>query len=117
MRIKIDENLPVDIAKQLALLGHDVDSSLSEGLKGQDDPVIWRAAQDARRFLITQDLHFSDARSYAPGTHCGVLILRLRKPSSRALTSRVMGLFRTEDVQGWAGCFVVASETKTRIRR
>jgi len=42
-------------------------------LTGRADPDVWSAAQSARRFLITQDLDFSDIRRYKPGTHAGLL--------------------------------------------
>ena len=35
-----------------------------------------KAAQSDGRFLITQDLDFSDAREYVPGTHHGLLRVR-----------------------------------------
>lgn len=61
MRIKLDENLPAILASDLARLGHDIDTVPREGLKGHLDTEIWEAAQRAWRFLITQDLDFSDA--------------------------------------------------------
>ena len=69
MRIKLDENLPHRLVAALTDLGHDVDTAVHEGLTGRDD-----------RFLITQDLDFSDIRHYAPGTHRGLLLVRLRFP-------------------------------------
>ena len=68
MRIKLDENLPAALVGILAAAGHDVDSVTSEGLAGQQDPVVWRAAQDASRFFITQDLDFSDIRRMGVST-------------------------------------------------
>ena len=62
MKIKLDENLPSGLAKILAQLGHDADTITDEGLAGSDDPQVWEAAQRTRRFLITQDLDFSDIR-------------------------------------------------------
>ncbi|MFH0980032.1 MAG: DUF5615 family PIN-like protein [Planctomycetota bacterium] len=117
MRIKLDENLPACLAEQLARFGHDVDTVPQEGLKGQTDPDIWGAAQRAGRFLVTQDLDFSDAHSFAPGTHHGILLVRLREPARRRLLERVRELFRTEDVESWKGCFVVATQGKVRVRR
>ena len=73
MKIKLDENLPTGLVHLLASLEHDVDTVQDEGMAGQDDTVVWRAAQDAGRFFITQDLDFSDARAFAPGTHHGIL--------------------------------------------
>jgi predicted nuclease of predicted toxin-antitoxin system len=117
MRIKLDENLPTSLAEALAKLGHDVDTVPREGLAGRGDPSIWSAAQKAGRFLITQDLDFSDIRRFRPGTHESILLVRLRMPGRRALFQRVEALFRTEDVERWKGWFVVASDHKIRVLR
>ena len=74
MKIKLDENLPEGLVAALTALGHDVDTSVREGLGGRNDDTVWRAAQDAERFLITQDLDFSDIRRYTPGTHRGAAV-------------------------------------------
>ena len=84
MRIKLDENLPGRLVDALAALGHDVDTAVQERLAGKDD-VAWRAAQDGDRFLVTQDLDFSDIRRYTPGTHHGLLLVRLGFPGRTAL--------------------------------
>jgi predicted nuclease of predicted toxin-antitoxin system len=97
MRIKLDENLPAGLAQTLAELGHDVDTTPHEGLTGQDDSAIWSAAQDHQRFLITQDLDFSDLRRFQPGTHSGLMLVRLREPSRRNLIERVRTVFREEE--------------------
>jgi len=81
-----------------------------------NDPAVWKAAQTTDRFLITQDLDFSDIRRYAPGTHHGLLLVRLRVPGRRALTERVRALFTQERVEDWKGCLVVATDVKLRIR-
>jgi predicted nuclease of predicted toxin-antitoxin system len=81
MKIKLDENLPVRLANLLTSLEHDVHTTHEEGLDGRDDLEIWEAAQKESRFLITQDLDFSDTRRFAPGSHHGILLLRLHSPS------------------------------------
>lgn len=117
MNIKLDENLPERLVSALQPLGHDVDTIRAERLTGHDDPDVWSAAQIAGRFFITQDLDFSDIRQYTPGTHAGLLLIRLTKPGRRALFERVSALFHTEAVHQWAGCLVVATDHKIRIRR
>jgi predicted nuclease of predicted toxin-antitoxin system len=77
---------------------------------------VWKAAQTAGRFLITQDLDFSDMRRFQPGTHPGILLVRLRNPGRNALFLKVKSLFENEVVETWTGCFVVATERKLRIR-
>ena len=117
MRIKLDENLPASLAVALSLRGHDADTVPDEGIAGRDDGVVWRTAQAAERFLITQDLDFSDIRRYRPGTHHGLLLVRLQNPSAAALRRHVGALFETEDARDWSGCFVVTTEHKLRVRR
>jgi predicted nuclease of predicted toxin-antitoxin system len=117
MRIKLDENIPASLVNILAGLGHDADSVPEEGLGGFTDPDIWRAAQQESRFLITQDLDFSDIRRFQPGTHHGILLVRLKNPGRLALIKSIKAVFQSETVSTWSGCFVVLSETKLRIRR
>ena len=88
-----------------------------EGLLGRKDATVWQAAQSDDRFLVAQDLHFSDARIYRPGTHAGILVVRLRNPKREALVDRVRVVFEKEDVAGWTGCIVVATDRKVRVRR
>ncbi len=62
MKIKLDENLPDRLVAVLTGLGHNVDTVRTEQLTGSADPDVWSAAQADPRFLITQDLDFSDVR-------------------------------------------------------
>jgi predicted nuclease of predicted toxin-antitoxin system len=117
MRIKLDENMPDDLKLPLATLGHDVHTVREEGLAGQPDPSIWQTAQRERRFLITQDLDFSDIRQFTPGTHAGILLVRLKSPDRLSLVARIEELYIQEDVAGWVGCFVVATARKVRVAR
>jgi predicted nuclease of predicted toxin-antitoxin system len=117
MRIKLDENIPHRLVDLLAGLGHDVDTVDDEALQGADDSSVWEASQRADRFLITQDLDFSDLRRYAPGTHHGLLLVRLSQPGREALLRRILGLFSTEKTSDWTGCFLVATDRKLRIKR
>jgi len=117
MKIKLDENLPSELVDVLSALGHDVDTVVEEDLSGRQDDAVWLAAQDAGRLLVTQDLDFSDIRKFLPGTHCGIILVRLRDPSRSALVERVRVLFEDQPSDGWSRCFVVATEHKLRVRR
>ena len=85
MKIKLDENLPDRLVAVLTGLGHKVDTVRTEQLAGRADPDVWSAAQAAQRFLITQDLDFTDVRRYTPGTHAGLLLVRLTRPGRKAV--------------------------------
>lgn len=117
MKIKLDENLPDRLVSALAGLGHDVDTVYVERLNGRVDDEVWKGTQIAKRFFITQDLDFSDVRRYAPGTHVGLLLVRLARPGRNALLARVTQVFETEKVEDWTGCLVVVTDRKVRVRR
>ena len=51
MKIKLDENHSVRLARALEKLGHDTDTIPEEGLTGQNDIQVWEAAQETDRFL------------------------------------------------------------------
>ncbi len=116
MKIKLDENLPFRLVSILSKLGHAIDTVPQEGLKGYNDERIWEAAQRSGCFLITQDLNFSNINLFKPGTHYGILLVRLRDPGRNALLNRVQRIFQTEEVERWQGCFVVVTDHKIRIR-
>jgi predicted nuclease of predicted toxin-antitoxin system len=117
MNIKLDENLPLRLASRLKDLGHDVHTLHDERLVGHSDSEIWEAAQKEARFLITQDLDFSDSRRFAPGSHHGILLVRLRSPNRSNLVGRIGEIFQMENVAEWVRCFVVATERKIRVLR
>ncbi len=56
-------------------------------------------------------------RRFIPGTHAGLLLVRLAQPGRNALATRVAMLFETEQVDQWRGCLVVATEHTVRVKR
>jgi predicted nuclease of predicted toxin-antitoxin system len=117
MKLKLDENLPESLIQELERLGHDVDNVRLEGLGGGDDARVWQAAQESGRFLITQDLDFSDIRRFAPGTHHGLMLVRLRAPGRRALTVGIADAFGSEYAGTWGQCFILLTDHKLRVQR
>jgi predicted nuclease of predicted toxin-antitoxin system len=115
MKIKLDENLPEALLASLAESGHDVDNVRLEQIAGQPDQTIWQAAQASNRFLITQDLDFSDIRRFAPGTHHGLMLVRLREPGRLALAAKVAAAIKANLAEEWIGAFVLLTDSKLRI--
>lgn len=64
MRIKLDENLPESLLASLSSQSHDVDNVRMEGLTGRPDPDVWQSAQTSQRYLITQDMDFSNMKKF-----------------------------------------------------
>ena len=117
MKIKLDENLPERLLPILGDLGHDADTVVREGFRGMDDEDLWPEVQKAQRFLSTKDLGFSDERRYPPGSHPGIMVLRLSDDRSRAVAERPASVFGAEPIEAWAGCLVVVTDHKVRVRR
>src|SRR5512136_1805089 len=99
MKIKLDENLPFGLVGILSELGHEIDTIPQEGLKGCNDEQVWEPAQRSGRFLITQDLNFSNINLFKPGTHCGLLLIRLRNPGRNTLLDRIEAILTTEEIE------------------
>jgi hypothetical protein len=117
MKIKVDENLPSALVSFLLGRGHDTDTVYDEQLNDRDDPDIWKGAQEAGRMLLTQDLHFSNVRDFMPGTHHGLVPVRIAAPGRKSLADRLIPILASESLDDWARCFVVVSDAKIRVRR
>ena len=66
MRFKVDENLPIEIAKLLRDAGHDALTVQEQRLGGGSDPDIAAVCKEENRALVTLDVDFGDIRSYPP---------------------------------------------------
>jgi predicted nuclease of predicted toxin-antitoxin system len=117
VKLKLDENLPDSLRPRLQVIGFDVETVLSENLGGRNDAEVWSAAQAEDRLLVTQDLDFSDARRFAPGTHSGILLVRLPDSEQWRVGDFVVAWLSTAEAQTWCRCFVVATPARIRVLR
>jgi predicted nuclease of predicted toxin-antitoxin system len=76
VKVKLDENMPRSASQVLIAAEHDVDTVVEENLAGATDPQVVAAAATAGRLLITLDRGLGDVRTYPPGSHAGILVLR-----------------------------------------
>ena len=83
MKLKIDENLPVDCAVILRDAGFEADTVFDERLAGADDSVIASRSRAEDRVLVTLDLDFSNIRAYPPSRHAGIIVLRPKRQDKR----------------------------------
>ncbi len=60
MKIKIDENMPVDVINILKNAGHDTYSVYSEEIEGCSDRQLITICKKEKRLLITLDNDFSN---------------------------------------------------------
>ena len=117
MKIKLDENLHIALAEVLRTSAHDVETVADEDLLGASDAAVLRAATTEDRLLITLDRGFGDLRTYPPGSHAGILVLRLDDhslPGVKVALDRLLGDKAFVDL---AGCVAVFRDGALRVRR
>jgi predicted nuclease of predicted toxin-antitoxin system len=76
VKLKLDENLPVELVSDLRDLGHDADTVMDEGLRGAPDPAVLDAAFVTDRILFTLDKGIANVLRYPIHEHAGVVLFR-----------------------------------------
>ena len=117
MKFKLDENMPRDAATRLSDEGYDVETVIGEGLGGEDDPPVLRAATDEGRILLTFDLDFADIRRYPPGTHAGIVVFRLKDQRWATLEGPLGRLLAKGGLVDLANGLAVVDGVRVRYRR
>jgi predicted nuclease of predicted toxin-antitoxin system len=117
VRIELDENLPDSVIDGLAGVGHDVDTVRDEGLRGAKDPAVLAGATAHDRLLVTLDRGLGDIRAYPPGTHSGVLVIRLDLQSPRAIRHAAERIASEVEFDDLRGCIAVWRDGELRVRR
>jgi predicted nuclease of predicted toxin-antitoxin system len=116
VKFKLDENLPVSSSAILTSAGHDVDTVIQEGLIGAPDQDVVAAAAAAGRILISLDHGLGDIRAYPPGSHAGIVVLRLSDQSAAAAVKAVSDLATLTNPDSLARAVAVLQRGLLRIR-
>lgn len=116
MKLKLDENLPAEIADELRVLGHDAMTVVEQGMTGVDDDRLMAGVEEESRIFMTTDKGIANIQAYSPGRFAGLILLRPNQSGRGAVLSfvrerlaQILGLERK-------GRLVVVSETGIRIR-
>jgi predicted nuclease of predicted toxin-antitoxin system len=116
VKVKLDENLPASLGDVLIAYDHDVETVITEKLTGHPDSEVAAAALAEGRLLITLDKGFGDIRARPPGTHPGILVLRLSDESAVAVRQAITELLAHHRLDGLAGAVTVLHHGRLRIR-
>jgi predicted nuclease of predicted toxin-antitoxin system len=117
LRAKLDEDLSPLTGEPLQAAGYEVSSVAGQGWSGLKDAELWKRVCTERILFITADKGFGDARTYPPGTHGGVVLLRPDRESVlgyRRLLQIVVANYRLELL---VGNITVVTARGIRIRR
>ena len=116
MKLKVDENLPIEARDDLRNAGHDAVTVADQHLAGQPVVQVASVCRAEGRAVLTLDLDFSDIRTYPPRDYAGIIVLRpavQSVPSIRRLVAQVIALLATEPLPGnlW-----IVDDGRIRIR-
>jgi predicted nuclease of predicted toxin-antitoxin system len=117
VRIKVDEDLPRQIADLLISHGHDAGTVVGQGWQGVSDDILWPRVQNERRWLITADKGFANLRRHPPGSHAGVILLRAQEESRRTYLELAALALERLKLDELVGALVVVTYRGARIRR
>ena len=93
MRFKLDENFGSRTQQIFQVLGHDVQTVRSQGLRGSPDPHLYELCCSEGRCLVTLDLDFSDVTRFPPDKASGVVVVRVPVSPSLELLERLVRQF------------------------
>lgn len=117
MKIKLDENITTAAAALLIQAGHLVDTVADEGLTGATDSVVMESCRTEQRLLLTFDVGFGDVRAYPPGSHHGIVLLRLPDQRPDITLETLTRLLSQHALDDFDGALVVVSGDRVRVRR
>ncbi len=116
MRVKLDENLPLQIKELFIDSGHDADTVLDEGMSGASDPEVLAACLAEDRVLVTQDADFADIRAYPPRENPGIIVFRLADQTRDTLMEVGSRLIHTLVRSSPEGHLWIVEDSRGRIR-
>lgn len=117
MRVKLDENLPSSAGSVLTAKGYDVETVYGEGLTGVPDARLAEVVRLEDLMLVTLDRGFADIRAYPPGSHPGIIVLRLPNQQPSMVDGALRALVSEYDFADLRGCVVVVQPNLVRVRR
>ena len=79
--------------------------------------MFGRQPRQTNDFSLPKTLIFPILANSSPERITGLMLVRLPDAGRLALAGRIAEVFRSEDVESWAGCFLVLSGHKLRILR
>ena len=116
MRVKLDENLPVQLKGLFTESGHEAATVVDEGLGGASDTEVAAVCIGEERVLVTQDLDFCDIRTYPPVEYFGIVVFRLSTGARDALLEVGAILIERLEESSPRGQLWIVEDSRIRIR-
>jgi predicted nuclease of predicted toxin-antitoxin system len=117
VKLKTDENLPVEAAEILRDVGFDAESVWDEGLSGAEDQSIAHRLRSESRTLLTLDLDFANIQAYPPGDYHGIIVLRLKTQGKTTVLKYVRSVAALLTTRTPHGELWIVERDRVRFRR
>ncbi len=117
-RFLVDEDMPRSTAEALRQTGHIAEDVRDVGLRGHSDQEVFDYAQAQGAILVTSDKDFSNVLRFPPGTHAGIIIVRVpdELPTSK-VNQEMLNALRGLADEELEGLLIVVEVGRVRIRR
>jgi predicted nuclease of predicted toxin-antitoxin system len=115
--VRVDEDLPEDIADLFRAAGHDATTVYAQGHTGLPDDQLWPKIQQEQRMLVTADKGFANALMFPPGSHAGVVLFRLPRESRTGYIRLAEYLLAELKLDQVRGAIVVVAPDAIRVLR
>jgi len=116
MKILLDENISLRLARILRESGFSVFSIAENADKGMQDDEVWPLACSAPYLLITRDYHFTNPVRYDPSKCLGIVFLRHGNMTASDETQIVLSFLSRFPLEQYQGKLVVLSKNEVKFR-
>ena len=116
MRLKLDENLPGELAELFNDAGHDAATVVGQDIGGAHDEAIASICLSEGRAIVTMDTDFADIRTYPPQDYPGIVVLRLQSQAREHVMEVGARLLQPLSEQTLSGKLWIVEESRIRIR-
>lgn len=114
LKFLADESCDFAVVRCLRAAAYDVEA-IMEIAPGESDANIIKMAVSSGRILITEDRDFGDLVYAHQKDHGGIILIRYPSTARNDMAEIILGLVKQKG-QALAGCFIVVSPLKIRIR-
>ena len=90
---------------------------IEQGFAGWKDAQLWEEIQNESRLLITADKGFANIRTYPPGTHAGVILLRPDQDGIRPIVELIESVLENHNLNVFSGTTAVVTQRNIRVRK
>lgn len=116
MKLKLDENLPIEAAEILVASGYDAHTVLQEGLGGASDSSISTICLRENRVLITLDTDFCNILTYPPKQYSGLIVIRTLDQSKPKILEYIETIRNILSKENPAGHLWIVQKDGIRVR-